>query len=162
MVCGVSVPEGWRPPQADLQSAWTVPTPVAIVVEVAGTVVVVVDVVVVGAVVGVEVVVAGADVVVVAGGAVVVVAGCVEVVVPGGGSVVEVVRATVWAVVVESGGDVVEVAEAGRDPPAWMVASDARLACQAQVAVEPTPTRPASAARNCRRERGGTLIGQPG
>ena len=144
----VKVPDGSRPPQADLQIAWTAPVPVApMVVVVIGAVDVVVgavvlDVVVLDVVVwaGAVVVVLEVDVVVVdgvvVGGVVSAVATRVEVV-DDGGTVV------VGPAVVELWRPAVPAPACGSDASAPMAASLPALSCQAQATPEPTPTRPA-------------------
>ncbi len=150
MVWLVNAPAGSRPPHAAVHMACTVPVPAAAMVVVVdgATVVDVVDVVV--WLVVVDVVVLGGVVRVVAGG-------WVDVVVEGGGGFdVEVVPGP--AVVVEARLVVVAATAGGRDPPASTAASVPPLTCHAQAA-EPTPTSPASAARNWRRDGCGAFIG---
>ncbi len=83
---------------------------------------------------------------------------CVDVVVVDGGDtdVEVVVGATVVVVIARL--VVVVPAAGGRDAFASMAAPVPRFACHAQAAVEPTPTRPARAAKNCRRDGCGAFI----
>ncbi len=73
-------------------------------------------------------------------------------VVVGGATVVVVVELVVVELVV------VVPATGGRDAFASMAAPVPRFACHAQAAVEPTPTRPARAPKNCRRDGCGAFI----
>ena len=151
MVWGVKVPDGSRPPHADLQMACTVPAPVVAIVVVGGTTLVVVAACAV-VVVGAAVVVVGAAVVDDIGGIVVV----VVVVVAAGTVVVELGGAVVDTDGVEGDpcGVRLPAATAGAEPPSEPLAS------QAQPAVIPAPTRPASSARKRRRGISEAVIGE--